>query len=163
MSTLRRSALRALCISAMAVLLFAQSSLHSKAPESREADRSAILAILSAQQAAWNKGDVDTFVKGYWESPELTFSGSSGVYRGYDGVLARYRKNYPDRVSMGHLEFSDVEFHFLGHDAALVLGKWHLTREKGDVGGVYTLVWERFSQGWRIIHDHTSAVTPANP
>lgn len=158
----RRWAFLAMCISAIALLLI-QGSLFSKTPESREADRDAIRAILSAQQAAWNKGDVDTFVKGYWESPELTFSGSSGVYRGYDGVLARYRKNYPDRVSMGHLEFSDVEFHFLGHDAALVLGKWHLTREKGDIGGVYTLVWERFPQGWRIIHDHTSAVTPANP
>ena len=163
MTTPRRSAFYVLCPLVVAFLLLAQSSIHSRGADSREADRNAIRVILSAQQAAWNQGDVDTFVKGYWESPELTFSGSSGVSRGYDGVLARYHKTYPDRVSMGHLEFSDLEFHFLGHDAALVLGKWHLTREKGDIGGVFTLVWQRFPEGWKIIHDHTSAVAPTQP
>lgn len=133
------------------------------AAQQRDADRTAIQAVLSAQQAAWNRGDADAFLIGYWHSPELTFSGSSGVSRGWDGVLARYKKNYPDRAAMGQLDFSDLECHFLGADAALVLGKWHLKREKGDIGGVFTLVWQRFPEGWKIIHDHTSAVTPANP
>jgi len=124
-------------------------------------DRAAILGILNAQQAAWNHGDVDAFLQGYWHSPELTFAGSSGIARGWDGVLARYRKSYPDRDSMGQLEFSELEFRFLGADAALVLGHWHLTRSKGDVGGVFSLVWQRFPEGWRIVHDHTSAVPEA--
>jgi beta-aspartyl-peptidase (threonine type) len=76
-------------------------------------------------------------------------------------VRARYKKSYADRESMGHLEFTDLEFRFLGQDAALVLGHWHLTRLKGDIGGVFSLVWQRFPEGWRIIHDHTSAVEPA--
>jgi len=122
------------------------------------ADREAIGAVLQAQQMAWNRADVNTFLQGYWHSPELTFSGSNGVARGWDGVLARYRKNYPDRAAMGQLDFSALEFRFLGRDAALVLGKWHLQREKDELGGVFTLVWQRFPDGWRIIHDHTSAV-----
>lgn len=131
---------------------------NAKSTEKRVADQSAIEAVLNAQQAAWNRGDVDAFLTGYWHSPELTFSGSSGVARGWDGVLARYKKNYPDKSAMGELDFSGLEFQFLGPDAALVLGRWHLTRSKGDVGGVFSLVWERFPEGWKIIHDHTSAV-----
>lgn len=123
----------------------------------RESDRSAIVTVLTSQQEAWNRGDVDAFMAGYWRSLKLTFSGSSGVSRGWDGVLARYKKNYPDRLAMGHLDFSDLEFRFLGVDHALVLGRWHLKREKDEVGGVFSLVWQRFPEGWRIIHDHTSA------
>jgi uncharacterized protein (TIGR02246 family) len=123
----------------------------------RATDRDAIRAVLLAQQEAWNHGDVEAFLNGYWHSPDLTFSGTSGISRGWDGVLARYKKNYPDRTAMGQLDFSDLEFHFLGPDAALVLGHWHLKREKDDLGGVFSLVWQRFPEGWRIIHDHTSA------
>jgi uncharacterized protein (TIGR02246 family) len=124
------------------------------------ADRETIDAVLRAQQSAWNRADVDAFLEGYWHSPELTFSGSGGVARGWDAVLARYKKNYPNRAAMGQLTFSDLEFRFLGPDAALVLGKWHLQREKDELGGVFTLVWQHFPEGWKIIHDHTSAVAP---
>ena len=124
----------------------------------QDTGRKAIEEVLVAQQAAWNRGDVDAFLVGYWRSPELTFSGSSGVSRGWDGVLARYRKSYPDRAAMGQLDFTGLEFRFLGPDAALVLGQWHLKREAGDIGGVFTLVWQKFPDGWKIIHDHTSAV-----
>jgi ketosteroid isomerase-like protein len=140
------------------LLVLVQQQAFAKPAEDRKVDRDAIVSVLNAQQEAWNRGDVDAFVVGYWHSPELTFSGSSGVARGYDGVLARYKKNYPDKKTMGELDFSALEFHFLGPDAALVLGQWHLKRESGDVGGVFSLVWQRFPEGWKIIHDHTSAV-----
>ena len=146
---------------ATGVFLFAQRSALPQPADERRADREAISAVLGAQQAAWNRGDVDVFLVGYWHSPELTFSGSSGVTRGWDGVLARYKKNYPDRGAMGQLDFSELEFRFLGADAALVLGRWHLKRDKDDLGGVFTLVWQRFPDGWKIIHDHTSVVAPA--
>src|SRR5580704_2463175 len=143
------------------VLLFAlgvRIGRQTKAAERRDADKAAITTVLNSQQGAWNRGDVDAFLVGYWHSPELTFSGSNGVSRGWDGVMARYKKNYPDQATMGHLDFSEIEFHFLGPDATLVLGRWHLKREKGDIGGVFSLVWQRFPDGWKIIHDHTSAV-----
>jgi uncharacterized protein (TIGR02246 family) len=133
-------------------------------PKGRQADRSAIRAVLDAQQAAWNRGDIDAFLKGYWHSPDLTFSGSNGIFRGWDAVMARYKKNYPGRSAMGTLDFSNLEFRFLGPDAALVLGRWHLKRQKDEIGGVFTLVFQRFPEGWRIIHDHTSAAPPeTNP
>src|SRR4030088_2713894 len=127
-------------------------------PSDRQADRSAIRAVLDAQQQAWNRGDIDAFLTGYWHSPDLTFSGSNGISRGWSAVLARYKKNYPDRGAMGALDFSKLEFRFLGPGAALVLGNWHLKRERDELGGVFSLVWQRFPEGWRIIHDHTSAV-----
>ncbi len=156
--TTARIALLAVCLT-----LFAWPPF-GKPGDAREAERAAINAVLKAQQAAWNRGDVEAFLTGYWHSTELTFSGSNGVARGWDGVVARYKKNYPDRDSMGELDFSDLEIRFLGPDAALVLGKWHLKRETaGDVGGVFTLVWEKFPDGWKIIHDHTSTVSFPQP
>jgi L-asparaginase / beta-aspartyl-peptidase len=163
MRTTRRSILVATGLGVL-LALFAQGHLLGRPGEEGEADRKAINVVLRAQQSAWNRGDVDDFLVGYWHSNELTFSGSSGVSRGWDGVLARYKKNYPDRAAMGELDFSDLEFRFLGPDAALVLGRWHLKREKDDVGGVFSLVWQRFPDGWKIIHDHTSAApAKSNP
>jgi uncharacterized protein (TIGR02246 family) len=127
----------------------------------RSGDRQDILQVLQNQQVAWNKGDIDAFMTGYWHSPDLSFSGSSGVQRGWDRVLQHYKDRYADRAAMGQLDFSQLEFHFLGPDAALVLGRWHLARPQGtaggDVGGVFSLVWQRFPAGWLIVHDHTSA------
>jgi ketosteroid isomerase-like protein len=153
----RRSSTLAL----LAIILF---FFASKLPAQQGAathDQDEIRKILDAQQSAWNQGNVDAFLEGYWHSPELTFSGSGGIARGWDGVLARYKKNYPDRAAMGHLDFSGLEFRFLSKDAALVLGHWHLARAQGDIAGVFSLVWQRFPEGWRIIHDHTSAVETA--
>jgi uncharacterized protein (TIGR02246 family) len=138
-------------------------AIRAQSPADAHAkDRAAIMQLLMNQQDEWNKGNVDAFMTAYWNSPELTFSGASGVQRGFDAVRARYKKAYPDRAAMGHLDFSQLEFHFTGNDSALVLGHWHLTRDKdkGDIGGVFSLVWQRFPEGWRIIHDHTSAVPP---
>jgi ketosteroid isomerase-like protein len=138
--------------------LAVQAARSSAAPDERGSDRAAITKILEGQQSNWNQGNVDAFLEGYWHSPDLTFSGSGGIARGWDGVLARYKKNYPDRAAMGQLDFSGLEFRFLGNDAALVLGHWHLSRAQGDIGGVFSLVWQRFPEGWRIVHDHTSTV-----
>lgn len=136
--------------------LWGQSA--TDAGQANTTDRSAIQTVLEAQQAAWNRGDVNAFLKGYWESPDLTFSGSAGITRGFAGVQERYKRNYPDKAAMGELNFSGLEFRFLGPNAALVLGHWHLTRKNGDVGGVFSLVWQKFPEGWRIVHDHTSQV-----
>jgi len=124
--------------------------------------QAAIEAVLRKQQTAWNQGDVDAFMEGYWNSPELTFAGSGGVTRGYALLLSHYQQSYPNRSTMGHLEFTGLEVHSLGESAALVLGQWHLTRQAGDVGGVFSLVFQKFPAGWKIVHDHTS-VTAAKP
>jgi ketosteroid isomerase-like protein len=116
----------------------------------------ALRALLTSQAADWNRGDIDAFMRGYWKSEETTFSGTAGVARGWQTVLDHYHKNYPDRAAMGHLDFSEIEITPLGNDAAMILGRWHLTRDAGPIGGVFTLVARKFPEGWRIIHDHTS-------
>jgi ketosteroid isomerase-like protein len=116
----------------------------------------ALRALLTSQTADWNRGDIDAFMRGYWNSPDTTFAGASGVSRGWQTVLDHYHKGYPDRAAMGHLDFSELEITPLGNDAALILGRWHLNRDAGPVGGIFTLVARRFPEGWRIIHDHTS-------
>jgi beta-aspartyl-peptidase (threonine type) len=136
----------------------AANAQNVRREEAARGDRAAIEAILGAQEKAWNDGNVDAFLEGYWQSEDLTFSGSQGISRGFNEVRGRYLKSYPDRQAMGKLDFSSLEIRALGTDAALVLGHWHLARDKGDVGGVFSLVFERFPQGWRIIHDHTSVV-----
>jgi len=150
--------LATLALSLTAGSILAEERTRYDVPANTE---SAVRSILDAQQIAWNEGKVDTFLDGYWKSDGLTFSGSQGITRSFAGVQERYRKSYPDRQAMGRLSFSDLEFRALGHDAALVLGHWHLTRDKGDIGGVFSLVFERFPEGWKIIHDHTSVVAGA--
>lgn len=121
-----------------------------------------IRAVIDEQQSAWNRADIEAFVKAYWNSPEVTFAGSSGVTRGFQPVLERYRQRYRDAAAMGHLDFSDLEVHPLGKDAAFVLGRWHLKRAHDELGGVFTLVFQRLPEGWRIVHDHTSADEKGN-
>lgn len=133
--------------------IFAQSSKIQSSTS-----RARIESLLKTQQNDWNRGDVEAFLQGYWHSPDVTFSGSSGVARGWDGLMQRYKKAYPDRAAMGQLTFSHLEFRELGPKAYLVLGEWHLARSAGDIGGVFTLVFQKFPEGWKIIHDHTSAV-----
>jgi len=139
----------------------APSTDHTRA--STLHDRAAILKILDEQQSAWNGGDVLSFMRGYWNSPELTFAGSGGIARGWESVQARYKREYPDQAAMGQVNFSDVEVRFLGPDAALVLGQWHLHRGSGDIGGVFSLVFQLLPEGWRIVHDHTSLVKTNAP
>jgi L-asparaginase / beta-aspartyl-peptidase len=142
----------------LGVLLAAALASGPLASKARPAGETAIRAVLEAQVAAWNKGDIDGFMNGYWNSPATTFAGSSGVKRGWGAVLERYRRDYPDRQMMGRLEFSNLEITMLSSDAALVLGYWQLERTHDRPGGVFTLVFRRFSEGWRIVPDHTSVV-----
>lgn len=118
--------------------------------------------VLDHQASAWNRGDVEGFLAGYWKSEETVFAGSQGILHGWQALRERYRKSYPDRKAMGTLAFSDLEVTALCPDAALAVGKWHLDREAGPIGGLFSLVLRRFPEGWRIIADHTSVVPDAN-
>lgn len=120
-------------------------------------DRQKILEILDKQNQAWNRGDVVAFMKGYWESDSLMYIGKNGVTYGYQKTLASYQKNYPDKASMGTLKFTIIKVNFLGPNNCLLVGKWALTRpEKGDIGGHFTLTWQKIKGEWVIIADHSS-------
>ena len=116
--------------------------------------------ILDAQAEAWNRGDIDGFMRHYWQSDRLTFSSDGRTRRGWTETKTRYEQRYPTPERMGQLEFTDLETHLLGDNAALVLGRWHLTRQPDSIGGNFSLVFELIDGQWRITHDHTSATPP---
>ncbi len=128
--------------------------------ESEKGDvRSEIRAVLQAQQDAWNRGAIEEFMNGYWRSDQTVFVSGDEVTRGWQKVLDRYKKKYSDRAKMGTLTFSDLEITPLSEKSAVVLGSWKLDRAKDQPHGRFTLIFRRFAEGWRIVHDHTSAAS----
>ncbi len=123
-----------------------------------DVDRARILERMSAQEAAWNAGDLDGFMAAYWRSDSLLFVGSRGPSRGWDTTLDNYRRSYPDRMAMGQLTFGVEELTFAGQDHALMLGSWRLDRTEGldTLSGWFSLVWERKQGDWVIVRDHSS-------
>lgn len=122
-------------------------------------DPSAIKQVLSDQQDSWNRGDIDTFMHGYKNSPDTTFIGKT-IAHGYQPILDRYKKGFATRDAMGTLDFSNLTVKMLGKNYAVVTGNFHLTRTAaggGDAGGVFSLIFERNHDGWHIILDHTSS------
>jgi len=111
--------------------------------------------VLDAQAAAWNKGDLEGYMEGYARSPDTLFLGGATMTRGYDEVLERYKKKYTPQ-NMGKLAFSDLELTLLGSEGALVPGRWQLTREKDSPKGLFTLLFRKLPEGWRIVVDHSS-------
>lgn len=121
-----------------------------------EKSKTAIRQVMAEQSAAWNQGDIDGFMKGYWNSPEMTFVSGTSVTKGWQPTLERYKKGYNTKEKMGVLTFSDLEIMILDKNSAVVLGKWSLQREKDNPNGLFTLTFKKFKEGWRIILDHTS-------
>jgi uncharacterized protein (TIGR02246 family) len=162
----RQAAVRTLAVlAAVALLVLLGVILLVFAHSTRAfspADRDAIRKVLDDQDAAWNAGKLEEFMAGYWHSPELTFFSGDDARRGWDAALERYRKRYQaPGAEMGKLTFSDLEIDGLGPDTALVRGRWRLEVSKGEPPhGLFTLVMKRLPEGWRIIHDHTSAAPP---
>jgi len=116
-----------------------------------------IQSVFTAQQDAWNRGDIDAFMNGYAQSASTVFVSGDEVTRGWDTVRERYRKKYSDRTKMGTLTFSEIEVTPLSADSAVVLGRWKLQRANDHPHGRFTLVFKRLPEGWRIILDHTAA------
>ena len=117
----------------------------------------AVRAVLQSQVEAWNRHDLNGFMAGYWNSPELTFFSGVNETKGWEPTLERYRKTYQSQGrAMGHLSFSDLQVEALGGDAALVRGRFQLVMPDGkQPRGVFTLIFRKFPEGWRIVHDHT--------
>ena len=138
---------------AAVLLLLAGCAAPDPAP-----DRAAIAGVLAAQADAWNRGDLDAFLRGYWNSEHTVFAGGDTVHHGFEAMARRYREAYPTKEKMGTLSFSNLTFESLEPDRAVVTGSWALELAGSDErpGGVFTLLWRRFPDGWKIVHDHTS-------
>lgn len=135
------------------LLAFLALSLGVKA---QQADEAEIRNVLKTQAEAWNQGDIEAYMQGYWNSDSLLFVGKSGPTYGYRATLERYKKSYPDKASMGQLTFSELRVRLLSGNSAFVLGRWSLQREKDAPGGFFTLLWEKKRGHWVIVADHSS-------
>lgn len=123
---------------------------------SQDKDELAIRKVLNDQTIAWNNGSVEAFMKGYWNNDSLMFIGKSGVTYGYQNTLMNYKKNYSNADAMGTLSFDLVKLQRLSPEYYFIVGKWHLKRKIGDVGGHYNLLFRQINGSWLIVADHSS-------
>jgi ketosteroid isomerase-like protein len=144
-------------IAVLLILLF--SSFNVIAQNSKPDVTSSVEQVLRRQQEAWNHHDLEAFMSSYWNSPDLTFFSGADKTSGWQSTLDRYRKKYQgEGQQMGQLEFSDLNIQELAPDAAFVRGAWRLTMTNGKTPhGLFTLIFRKFPDGWKIVHDHTSA------
>jgi ketosteroid isomerase-like protein len=142
----------------LTLFLFSLSVSAQTKPMSKSDAKTAaaIRKVMEDQAAAWNRGDVEGFMQGYWKSEEMIFVSGTDVSRGWQDALDRYKKNYGSKEKMGALTFSGLEITVLSKDSAVVLGSWALQRAADNPGGKFTLIFRKFKDGWKIVHDHTS-------
>ena len=139
-----------------AVLLILVAGGAAFAQSKDEKIKADIRKVMDEQVAAWNNGDIDGFMKGYWNSPQMTFVSGNNVTKGWQLTLERYKKSYDSRAKMGVLSFSELEITVTSKESAVVLGRFTLVREKDKPTGMFTLNFRKFKDGWKIIIDHTS-------
>jgi ketosteroid isomerase-like protein len=144
-------------VAGCSLMMFFSLGADALAASSQSQTVSEIRKVIQSQQEAWNHGDIDAFMNGYARSRETTFTSEDKITRGWQTVRDRYHKKYSDRAKMGMLTFSDLEMTPLGNDSALVLGSWRLKRTDDQPHGRFTLIFRLTNEGWRIVHDHTSA------
>jgi len=149
-----RSRIPSILLAAFSVLMLVSSTLADE----RDSARDAIRKVLDGQVAAWNKGDLEGFMAGYWKSDGLTFFSGNDVTKGWKATLERYKKRYQSEgKEMGKLSFSDLQIDVLSADSAVVRGRFKLVASKETIQGLYTLLFKKTAEGWKIVHDHTSA------
>ena len=146
-------------MSLMLIAAFAATAGTFAQSKPKAGSETAIRAVLDAQVAAWNRGDIESYMNGYDRSPNTEFVGADSITRGWQDVLDRYKKRYDTRDKMGTLAFSDLEITMLSNDAALVLGRWRLKRANDEPHGTFTLLFRKRKAGWRIVHDHSSSAS----
>lgn len=117
----------------------------------------AITKVLLDQQEAWNNGDIEQFMKGYWQTDLLSFVGKSGPTFSWSSTLSNYKKAYPDRAAMGRLHFDIIDIRTISEKTAYMIGKFTLTRKDDMPSGYFTLLWEKKEGKWVITSDHTSS------
>lgn len=130
--------------------------IFSNTSSAQSKEETIIRNAMNEQLAAWNTGNIDRFMLTYWQSDSLMFIGKSGITYGWQNTLNNYKKGYPDTAAMGKLDFNILEVKRLSVLYFFVVGKWHLTRSIGDVGGHFTLLFKKIKNKWVIVADHSS-------
>ena len=147
--------MRKLAFNAAFVLLVCSLPVFLHA-QGADKNKQEILSLLDRQTRDWNRGDIDGFMVGYWNSDSLMFIGKSGITYGYQQTLANYKKNYSDTTQMGKLSFNIIQVKKLSGEYYFVVGKWTLKRTVGDLSGHYNLLFRKINGKWVIVADHSS-------
>jgi ketosteroid isomerase-like protein len=137
-------------------IIFLAAILISTVAFAQSKDEIDIRKILDDQAKAWNRGDIEEFMQGYWKNDSLLFIGKSGINRGWQRTLNNYKKSYPDTTVMGKLAFDIILVKKLSPEYYYVVGKWMLTRSIGDLNGYYNLLLKKINGQWVIVADHSS-------
>lgn len=142
----------------LCIMLSVMLSIHVSAQHQQMPDKQQIMRVMMNQQAAWNDGNLEGYMDGYWKSDSLAFIGKKGITRGWQQTLDNYKKSYPDKAAMGTLKFEMISVEVLSKTSAYVVGKWGLKREesKGDLSGYFTLLFQKKNNRWVIVNDHSS-------
>ncbi len=135
---------------------FSCKSKQNLIPQDFSKESIEIKKVMQAQEIAWNDGDIETFMLGYWKSEKMTFAGAKGITYGWEQTLRNYKKGYPDVDAMGQLKFTVTEIFPISENAAYLLGKYELFAKDGNSSGYFTLVWRKINGAWKIVSDHTS-------
>ena len=143
----------------LGLMLVVMAGCATRPKVANDAD-AAIRSVLAAQQAAWNRQDLAGFMAGYARGDQTRFASGGDVTRGWQTVFDRYARRYGTAEAMGRLNFSAVEVTVLGDDSAVAFGRWELERSADRPWGLFTLVFRRLPEGWRVVHDHTSSASP---
>ena len=138
------------------LLLFVTLCILAANISAQNKDENSIRKVLTGQTNAWNKGDLQQYMQGYWQNDSLMFIGKSGITYGWQKTLENYKKGYPDTAAMGKLNFELLQVKKLSVDYYFVVGKWNLIRSIGNVGGSFTLLFRKIKNTWVIISDHSS-------
>ncbi len=136
----------------LAILFFI---LYVSSAKSQE--QAKIESVLTKQANTWNNGDIEGYMQGYWKSDSLLFTSGGNIQRGWNATMEKYKKSYDTKEKMGTLKFSQLEYNLLSDSSAWVFGRWELERKGDHPEGVFTLLLRKFSDGWKVIHDHTSS------
>ena len=144
---------------ALLIALIVAVAISAWSEDANETNGRAIRNVIEEQQSAWNHGDLEAFMSGYWNSPDLTFFAGAHESKGWQAALDRYKKNYQGAGhEMGKLDFANLRIEMLGSDSAFVRGEFHLTMSDGKTPhGLFTLIFRKFPDGWKIVHDHSAA------
>ncbi|MDB5306645.1 MAG: Calcium/calmodulin dependent protein kinase Association [Gemmataceae bacterium] len=154
---LRRPRVALVALLLPGLVLLAGMSRGGRAAAAPGDDEKAVRGVLDAQVAAWNKGDLDGFMAGYWNDDGLFYISGAKSVQGWKALKERYQKAYQgEGKEMGKLKFAELNVETLGPGVALVRGKWEVTMSKETVGGWFTLVVRKLADGWKVTHDHTS-------
>ena len=154
----KHRALAFLLVSAAVALALSPVLAKPRRRASGRTPEQQIRNVLDNQVEAWNRRDLDEFMRGYWRSEELSFFSDATRLAGWQATIERYRRRYQgEGREMGQLDFSELRIEMLGPLAAFVRGHWHLKLTNGDPAGIFTLIFRKFPDGWKIVHDHTSS------